>query len=88
MDDSRLPAGTESTPSLPQEQYRLLDVQNGEPHRTAGCFVRYPGTVDEEFAHLCDHIGQALETVGLEFVRYEPRCCCSWYWGLVIRRPK
>ena len=24
---------------------------------------------------------------GLEFVRYESLCCCSWHWGLVMRRP-
>jgi SAM-dependent methyltransferase len=27
------------------------------------------------------------EQVGLEFVRYEPMFCCSWHWGLVMRRP-
>lgn len=27
------------------------------------------------------------ETAGLEFVRYESLCCCSWHWGLVMRRP-
>lgn len=27
------------------------------------------------------------EEAGLEFVRYESLCCCSWHWGLVMRRP-
>jgi ubiquinone/menaquinone biosynthesis C-methylase UbiE len=27
------------------------------------------------------------EQAGLEFVRYESLCCCSWHWGLVLRRP-
>jgi SAM-dependent methyltransferase len=27
------------------------------------------------------------EQAGLAFVRYEPLCCCSWHWGLVMRRP-
>jgi hypothetical protein len=27
------------------------------------------------------------EQVGFEFVRQEPLCCCSWHWGLVMRRP-
>jgi SAM-dependent methyltransferase len=27
------------------------------------------------------------ELAGLEFVRYESLCCCSWHWGLVLRRP-
>ena len=27
------------------------------------------------------------EAAGLEFVRYESLCCCSWHWGLVLRRP-
>jgi ubiquinone/menaquinone biosynthesis C-methylase UbiE len=27
------------------------------------------------------------EQVGFEFVRNEPLCCCSWHWGLVMRRP-
>lgn len=27
------------------------------------------------------------ELAGLEFVRYESLCCCSWHWGLVMRRP-
>ena len=26
------------------------------------------------------------EAAGLEFVRYESLCCCSWHWGLVMRR--
>jgi len=26
------------------------------------------------------------ETAGLEFVRNESLCCCSWHWGLVMRR--
>jgi SAM-dependent methyltransferase len=24
---------------------------------------------------------------GLEFVRYETLCCCTWHWGLVMQRP-
>ena len=27
------------------------------------------------------------EQAGLEFVRYEALCCCSWHWGLVMHRP-
>lgn len=27
------------------------------------------------------------EQAGFEFVRYESLCCCSWHWGLVMRRP-
>jgi SAM-dependent methyltransferase len=27
------------------------------------------------------------EEAGLEFVRYESLCCCSWHWGLALRRP-
>jgi SAM-dependent methyltransferase len=27
------------------------------------------------------------EKVGFEFIRYEGLCCCSWHWGLVMRRP-
>lgn len=27
------------------------------------------------------------EQAGFEFVRHEPLCCCSWHWGLVMRRP-
>jgi len=27
------------------------------------------------------------EKAGFEFVRYEGLCCCSWHWGLVMRRP-
>lgn len=27
------------------------------------------------------------EEAGLEFVRAESLCCCSWHWGLVMRRP-
>lgn len=27
------------------------------------------------------------EQAGLEFVREESLCCCSWHWGLVMRRP-
>lgn len=26
------------------------------------------------------------ETAGLEFVRFERLTCCSWHWGLVMRR--
>ena len=27
------------------------------------------------------------EAAGLEFVRFEPLLCCSWHWGLVMRKP-
>jgi ubiquinone/menaquinone biosynthesis C-methylase UbiE len=27
------------------------------------------------------------ERVGFEFARQEPLCCCSYHWGLVMRRP-
>jgi SAM-dependent methyltransferase len=27
------------------------------------------------------------EQAGFEFVRYETLRCCSWHWGLVMRRP-
>jgi ubiquinone/menaquinone biosynthesis C-methylase UbiE len=27
------------------------------------------------------------ERVGLEFIRYESLQCCSWHWGLLMRRP-
>jgi SAM-dependent methyltransferase len=27
------------------------------------------------------------EQAGFEFVRAEELCCCSWHWGLVMRRP-
>jgi SAM-dependent methyltransferase len=27
------------------------------------------------------------EEAGFEFMRYESLCCCSWHWGLVMRRP-
>jgi SAM-dependent methyltransferase len=27
------------------------------------------------------------EAAGLAFARYESLCCCSWHWGLVMRRP-
>jgi ubiquinone/menaquinone biosynthesis C-methylase UbiE len=27
------------------------------------------------------------EQAGLQFVRFETLCCCSWHWGLVMRRP-
>lgn len=28
------------------------------------------------------------EAAGLEFVRHESLCCCSWHWGLLMRRPR
>lgn len=28
------------------------------------------------------------EQAGFNFVRYEPLGCCSWHWGLVMRRPQ
>jgi ubiquinone/menaquinone biosynthesis C-methylase UbiE len=27
------------------------------------------------------------EQAGFELLRYEELCCCSWHWGLVLRRP-
>jgi hypothetical protein len=27
------------------------------------------------------------EAAGLEFVREQELCCCSWHWGLVLRKP-
>lgn len=28
------------------------------------------------------------EHAGLEFVRHEPLGCCSWHWGMLMRRPE
>ena len=28
------------------------------------------------------------ETAGFEFVRSEELCCCSWHYGLIMRKPK
>lgn len=28
------------------------------------------------------------EQAGLELVRTESLCCCSWHWGLLMRRPQ
>jgi hypothetical protein len=28
------------------------------------------------------------EKAGFEFIRQEPLSCCSWHWGLVMRRPQ
>lgn len=28
------------------------------------------------------------ETAGLTLVREESLCCCSWHWGLIMRRPQ
>jgi SAM-dependent methyltransferase len=28
------------------------------------------------------------EAAGLQFVRTEELCCCSWHWGLVVRKPE
>lgn len=27
------------------------------------------------------------EDAGLDFVRHESLCCCSWHWGMVMQRP-
>jgi SAM-dependent methyltransferase len=27
------------------------------------------------------------EEVGFELIRYEPLYCCSWHWGVIMRRP-
>lgn len=35
-------------------------------------------------AEQCRNWGEAA---GLDFVRYESLCCCSWHWGLVMSRP-
>ena len=34
-----------------------------------------------------DHCRAWAEQAGFGFVRAEELCCCSWHWGLVMRRP-
>ncbi|HEX3150110.1 MAG TPA: class I SAM-dependent methyltransferase [Gemmataceae bacterium] len=45
---------------------------------------RGPSTPIRPTAEQCRTWG---EVAGLEFVRYESLCCCSWHWGLVMQRP-
>ena len=45
---------------------------------------RGPSTDIRPTAEQCRQWGEAA---GLEFVRYESLCCCSWHWGLVMQRP-
>jgi SAM-dependent methyltransferase len=34
-----------------------------------------------------DQCREWAEEVGFEFVRQEPLSCCTWHWGLLMRRP-
>jgi ubiquinone/menaquinone biosynthesis C-methylase UbiE len=45
---------------------------------------RGPSMTIRPTAEQCRKWGEAA---GLEFVRYEAICCCSWHWGLVMHRP-
>ena len=44
---------------------------------------RGPSKVIRPSAEQCRSWG---EEAGLEFVRNEALCCCSWHWGMVMRR--
>jgi hypothetical protein len=45
---------------------------------------RGPSTAIRPTARVCR---EWAEEAGLEFVRDETLCCCSWHWGLVMRKP-
>jgi hypothetical protein len=45
---------------------------------------RGPSAPIRPTAEQCRYWG---EHAGLEFARYEELCCCSYHWGLVLRRP-
>ena len=35
-----------------------------------------------------DQCRRWAEEAGFEFVRGEDLCCCSWHWGMVLKRPE
>ena len=45
---------------------------------------RGPSPAIRPTAEQCRSWGEAA---GLDFVRYESLCCCSWHWGLIMKRP-
>jgi ubiquinone/menaquinone biosynthesis C-methylase UbiE len=77
----------ENPSGLLREAYRVLapDGEVGIVHwRSDIPTPRGPSLPIRPTAEQCREWG---EQAGFEFVRYEPLCCCSWHWGLVMRRP-
>ena len=73
--------------ALLREAYRVLAPggKAGLMHwRTDIETSRGPSLAIRPSAELCRSWG---ELAGFEFVRSESLCCCSWHWGLVMRRP-
>jgi ubiquinone/menaquinone biosynthesis C-methylase UbiE len=72
---------------LLREAYRVLvpGGRAGVIHwRTDIPTPRGPSMPIRPTAEQCRTWGEAA---GLEFVRDESLCCCSWHWGMVMRRP-
>ena len=76
----------ENPVGLLQEAYRVL-APGGEAAivhwRNDLTTPRGPSSAIRPTAEQCRAWG---EEVGFEFVRNEGLCCCSWHWGLVMRR--
>lgn len=73
--------------SLMRETFRVLTPGGlaGIIHwRTDVETPRGPSMPIRPTAEQCRGWGEAA---GLEFVRYESLCCCSWHWGMVMRKP-
>ncbi len=56
----------------------IIHWRNDIPTPRGPSFEIRPGPVD------CRRWG---EEAGLQFVRDEELCCCSWHWGMVMQRP-
>ena len=72
---------------LLREAHRVL-----APGGTAGVIhwrndIRTPRGPSPAIRPTADQCRAWGEAAGLAFERYEGLCCCSWHWGLVMRRP-
>lgn len=68
------------------ERRDFLAIGCGRPDGSIGYAILF-NILHIEIRPTLEQCREWAETAGFEFVREESLCCCSWHFGLIVRKP-